>query len=917
VPRTIPAAPKRSMAALKLLKDKLQALKLKNKPAKEPPKKVVLKMNSKRPAQPEKKLPTKNPRKFYDKDEYLTALCKETFPIFPIGTKLPSGCWAMGDPKDRPTLFQQPARWQVQDPESPYFVPPGLTPKYYTDVDTAPQSVGAEKQGSQSQGSTTLEIPGKPVILKPSAKSWDKPEPTEEEVRQATFAPAVASQERDATKFQKRGRWGNCLIFQGSDINPVGPEVIWSKAQPVNDKAPKVKAIGGLRHLNQSLSRLPVVKQVGAWLYVELKRLLEDKPEYVQRALDHIGKKDCFELPGDMTKDVEKRMRFVLEPLAQDFKEPGHAENTPVNVPLLALWCAAARDPDDQPVQWLISGAPAGLRHPIVDRGIFPTYDPEEDQASGDPENLSTPADSFVNYAGVEEDEDAATEFIRLHKNGFVRECATAAEVEAVLGEKPILSKIGIVKKKRNGKVKSRLVVDTKESGVTAATRKFERSQLPRSLDVAYDVMDLMAAAIRLGLNPEEIEFLIADFKDAFFIVPNRSDERKWFVVKFRGKFYIFLRTTQGSRGAPLTWARVAALITRLTQSVIDVATSRINTYVDDPIIALLGPQSERDLKYAMVLLVWSALGLPLSLEKAVRGRSVTWTSAIFTPGMRCLWVEVKKAIIEDATALTETFLKRNVTPVKELKSLTGKLAHVASIVLTLTPFLSELYAALQSERGSAPPGCIWTKQIHEALLWIQAFLCGTPGELKRCYHLSSYTGTGKQVSLELDASPWGLGGVLLEDGVPVSWFASALSTEELELLGIELGQSSAQQTVEALAALVALRAWHHRWEAHRATIRVRSDSVSALVLALRLKTKGRAPGIIAREIALDVAAAHYAPTVAEHVPGLHNVIPDALSRKYQPGHRYILPNVLQTVPEQLLAPRGKSYFRSLGRPPT
>ena len=69
--------------------------------------------------------------------------------------------------------------------------------------------------------------------------------------------------------------------------------------------------------------------------------------------------------------------------------------------------------------------------------------------------------------------------------------------------------------------------------------------------------------------------------------------------------------------------------------------------------------------------------------------------------------------------------------------------------------------------------------------------------------------------------------------------------------------------------------------------------------------------------MALDIAAANYIPDVAEHVPGIHNTIPDALSRKYQPGQRYIIPNILKDVPELQLKPRSREYYKSLGTPPT
>ena len=864
----------------------------------------------------EVKVPAKKKtRTFTNKEDYMAALCRQALPIFPVGTQLPGGCWATGDPSTRPTAYQQPALWQQDDPSSRFFVKPGEKPQYYKEI--THELLREEKETCKDATKTSTITPTAKIGVTKSARPWDKPPPTEEEVLNAVIAPAVTDVETGcAFKFQKTGRWGNCLVYSGENLEPIGPNVIWSKEQAPAPKAPTQRAIGGLRHLNEAMNRLPIVNQIGARVYLTLKELLEEKPHYIDATLEHIGRSDCYSIEPEMTKDVIARMVKVLTPLANGAKLPEQPDNTPVNVPLLALWCFASKDPDTQPLEWLQSGAPAGLRHHIIDKGIFPVYDEEEDAAEGDPEALSTSYQEFVNYSGVEENEEVATEFRRMHTNKYVKKFASVEEAEVFLGEKPILSKIGVIEKIRNNKKKTRIVVDTKESKVTKATRKYERSLLPRAIDVTYDVLDLMRAAEKLGLSYKDIDFLIADFKDAFFIIPNRSDERKWFVVSFRGEIYVFMRTTQGSRGAPLTWARFAALISRMTQAILDSKSTRINTYVDDPIIVALGPKKERDMKYAMVLLVWSALGLPLSLEKAVRGLAVTWTSAIFTPGPWCVTVEVKRAIIEDVASLVNRFLSKNVIPTKELRSLTGKLTHVASVVMTLRPFLTELYGAQVAERENAPVGCIWRKQIQDVLLWAKAFLEGTPGELKRCYSLSSYTGSGLHVSLELDASPWGLGGVLLEQGKPVAWFASPLSTEELEVLELQLGDCAAQQAVEALCALVALRAWFKRWQNLQPTIRVRSDSVSALVLAIRLKTKGRAPGIIAREIALDIAAAHYVPHVAEHVPGLHNVIPDALSRKFQPGQTFVVPRVLQLVPETVLEMRGRKYFRSIAPPP-
>jgi hypothetical protein len=464
-------------------------------------------------------------------------------------------------------------------------------------------------------------------------------------------------------------------------------------------------------------------------------------------------------------------------------------------------------------------------------------------------------------------------------------------------------------------KWKKRIVVDSKRSGVSKSARKFERMLLPRAIDVTYDSLDLMASA-----KPGEfLAFLIADFKDAFYILPNKACERRFFCVAFRGQILVFMCTVQGSKAAPLTWARLAAFLTRMTQAILG-QTCRMSTYVDDPILACMGVESHHRLMFAITLLLWSALRLPLSLGKASMGTEATWTSAHFAPLMACLTMEValKPALLSDVVETTCGILSSNVVALKLLRSYAGKVMHVASLIFTVRPFLSDIYGALYSDiaASTAPVGCIWTLQVEHALLWLFALLTNEVGSLTRCYELSSYLGTGKTVELNLDASPWGMGGYLLIDHRPVAWYSCPLGVEEAALLSIEIGSSAAQQAVEALAVLIALRLWSHEWRSTGAIIRVRSDSISALVLALKLKTKGKGTSIIAREMALDIARACYAPVIAEHVPGVANVVCDALSRFDQPGKAVTLPALLKDVRRSDVLPRDAAYFTSLLGPP-
>ena len=73
----------------------------------------------------------------------------------------------------------------------------------------------------------------------------------------------------------------------------------------------------------------------------------------------------------------------------------------------------------------------------------------------------------------------------------------------------------------------------------------------------------------------------------------------------------------------------------------------------------------------------------------------------------------------------------------------------------------------------------------------------------------------------------------------------------------------------------------------------VKSDSISALIMTLRLKTDGEGTTTIAQELALDIASGIYRPQITQHVPGLANKTADILSRMHAPNSESVLPEHL------------------------
>ena len=155
-------------------------------------------------------------------------------------------------------------------------------------------------------------------------------------------------------------------------------------------------------------------------------------------------------------------------------------------------------------------------------------------------------------------------------------------------GLKPVLSKIGVMIRTKQGRTKKRIILDVKESTVAASTRRKYRVLLPRIIDWVNDALSMLETCgtpkdieklfNRLDENDlinftsfdddeEAVEFMILDFVDAFWQIPLHREERRFFVARIKGEYFVFRRTAQGSRNGPFSWACVAAHAQRLAQS--------------------------------------------------------------------------------------------------------------------------------------------------------------------------------------------------------------------------------------------------------------------------------------------------------------------------------------------------------------
>ena len=149
------------------------------------------------------------------------------------------------------------------------------------------------------------------------------------------------------------------------------------------------------------------------------------------------------------------------------------------------------------------------------------------------------------------------------------------------------------------------------------------------------------------------------------------------------------------------------------------------------------------------------------------------------------------------------------------------------------------------------------------------------------------------------------------------AFFGDKICKLDCAMLGLgDVPSSRDQQALEALAVLVALREWVPYWRNKRVQMAVQTDNIAALTMLCKLQPRSQNLGLIAREIALDVAASSYSPDDIKHIPGVANKAADYLSRIYEPNSApnscppYLPPSLWHKC-----SPRSERWWRTVSGP--
>ena len=234
----------------------------------------------------------------------------------------------------------------------------------------------------------------------------------------------------------------------------------------------------------------------------------------------------------------------------------------------------------------------------------------------------------------------------------------------------------------------------------------------------------------------------------------------------------------------------------------------------------------------------------------------------------------------------------RGYAPLKELRVAAGKAAWLGGVLPRARWLTTVFYAVLtdtlreeekEKEKGTASgaksrKGLFPVKRLELARQWAIKFLEAAMQRPLRRIQLREVEDA--DVRLMTDASPEGLGGVLSINGRVLKAFASPVEPADAEQLGIELGASSSQAILEALAILVGMRHFASYLKGKKVKFTVQADSIAALALTQKLAARA----------AIEPSNELHRGRVGHHLGGDGSTGGDPIAHPGQGEHRAGLP---------------------------
>ena len=656
-------------------------------------------------------------------------------------------------------------------------------------------------------------------------------------------------------------------------------EVVWREDGCAGEGSKKRKredenrdCVGGLRQAHRAVEKLVGWQTVGAELRRCLDTVLQENPHML-----HVVKSLGAE-PEHKDTDV----RLVQSKLASLLKLKDIPRQSGVWSKLLQALVRASGDPDHHTATWPKEGAPLTITEEIpASGGVFPPVpDSEQESEAAKLDNWEELRGVDYNYKSYEEHREQADLLFRRELDaGFARASAKREELESEVG--PLVpAAIGVVAKaKPGGGHKYRLVHDLRRNGVNAKIRVPERLVLPRLRDAMDDALTLLE---HVRQPQEGVMWLSLDFIDA----SNSCQPGFVNVVFLQAKLTIAGFTTAlfclGLAQARV-WCRLAALVARATQSLTASSESRLELFIDDPLIALRGYQ----LGCSSCTVAVAGTGPAAGVAKGLLGAKGSLDSQRRRkqPNSRSEHPCAEVARVEGDRP--DSLGKILGAETSSAKIRVQDVLWAAGLIVQARPYVQMLYAAL-----SVSKGVVYAKQLKHALTWLVALMEG----FNHGFRWKVRAHVRHQICLEVlvDASPWGGGAVRLQQSHPEECLALTWTRRDESAISAVIGTAASQAQWEAYMALRAL--WKWLLPNMEGQVRIRGDAAGVLQSFVKRSSKSQLLSRVVREVTLHLALTHRS-LEAIHLWSEDNEWADALSRLKDPRKAAVVPPELRHLP--------------------
>ena len=410
------------------------------------------------------------------------------------------------------------------------------------------------------------------------------------------------------------------------------------------------------------------------------------------------------------------------------------------------------------------------------------------------------------------------------------------------------VSPLGLVPKSTPGQF--RLITHLSYPAETSVNHGF----LPQDCSVKYESFDRAAEIVsQIGQGAWCAK---TDVKDAFRIIPVHPSDFPLLVTKHLGQYYVDKCLPFGLSRSCQIFETFSSTLQWIIQKLCPFGL--VCHYLDDFFFVAKTPELCQQMLQTFQELC-ANIGVPLSGDKTV-GPTQNLQYLGLTIDTQAMTVTIPQDKIAKAQALIHPLTTVRKTKVAPLQSLVGLLNFMCRAIPSGRPFLRRLYDVI----GSLPRyyHVSLSSPIHQDLLMWQSFLTANVGstlipnqrfwssaDLHLATDASATLGFGLVFGNHWAAAPW-----------PQDFLATNPSIEFLELFPIVL-------------AVV-------QFATHLANTKVRFSCDNQAVVAIINRQTSRSPQIMLLVRILVLTSLTYNILFrATFIPGLQNVLPDALSR--------------------------------------